>query len=153
MESWAFQVQNLVISSIVVIGAPLCIGPSILFNALAFAWLPVLNLLILLFWLPSLICLLGIRFRDMYQLVPMSLQILFLITPILYESNRLGSLGWSVCVNPIYQIIAPIRSSILHRQLPVSPCLFMLLLNCFGVAYFVFLLNRERYDLPYLVNS
>ena len=153
MEAWAFQLQSLVISAVLVVGVLGLVRPVILLNALLFAWLPILNLLLLLLWLPSLICLLGLRYRDLYQLVPMLLQIVFLLTPILYESKRLGSLHWLVLFNPIYQIINPIRQSILEGHLSVATCLLMLLFNAVGMGLFLLRLKRDRYRLPYLVNA
>ena len=41
-----------------------------------------------------IVCLLGARYRDFYQLVPIVLQLVFLLSPILYRKDNLGSMAW-----------------------------------------------------------
>jgi len=64
-------------------------------HLLVAGWLPLLNLLLFLYWVPVLVCLLGARYRDVYQLVPIALQLVFLLSPILYEKKNLGALSWA----------------------------------------------------------
>ena len=56
---------------------------DLLLNLVAYGWLPLLNLFLFLFWAPTIVCLLGARYRDFYQLVPIVLQLVFLLSPIL----------------------------------------------------------------------
>ena len=66
-----------------------------------------------------LICLLGVRFRDIYQLVPILLQLTFLLSPILYMKENLGNLIWIVNLNPIYLVISQLRIRLLKEILVI----------------------------------
>ena len=47
---------------------------------------------LVLFWAPMIVCLLGARYR-ISQLVPIVLQLVFLLSPILYRKDNLGSMA------------------------------------------------------------
>ena len=68
---------------------------DLLLNLLIYGWLPLLNLFLFLFWAPMIVCLLGARYRDFYQLVPIFLQLVFLLSPILYQKSNLGAMAWT----------------------------------------------------------
>ena len=48
-----------------------------------------------------IVCLLGARYRDFYQLVPIFLQLVFLLSPILYQKSNLGAMAWTANLNPL----------------------------------------------------
>ena len=59
------------------------------------------------------------RFRDIPQLVTSVLQVLFLVTPIIWHPARLATSPWSEALfyaNPIYDLIVVIRSPILGEE-------------------------------------
>lgn len=151
LEEWAFQLQTFFQSFLLVVA---CLGffqPSLLLHALTSMWLPLLNLLVFLFWAPLIVCLLGTRFRDLYQLIPIALQLIFLLSPILYKKESLGALAWAADFNPMYRVLSPLRHSLLQGQVPWGQVVVMALLNAVGVVFGCWLLNKERRNLPFLV--
>ena len=68
LEEWAFQLQTFLQSFALVLLALSCFQHDLLLNLLFYGWLPLLNLFLFLFWVPMIVCLLGARYRDFYQL-------------------------------------------------------------------------------------
>ena len=151
LEEWAFQLQTFVQSFALVVLVLALFKPAILLNLLVFGWLPLLNLFLFLYWFPVLVCLLGARFRDLYQLVPIALQLVFLLSPILYRKSSLGAMAWTADLNPLYRVLSPIRHTLTTGQMAWGPDLLLLFINTAGVWFAVWLLNRERPNLPFLV--
>ena len=104
-----------------------------------------------LYWFPLFVCLLGARFRDLYQLVPILLQLVFLLSPILYEKKSLGVMAWTANLNPLYRILSPVRHSLMSGDLQLGVGLFLLGTNILGLWFSIHLLNKERRNIPFLV--
>jgi lipopolysaccharide transport system permease protein len=151
LEEWAFQVQTFLQSLVLVLLALSFFQPTLLWHLLSAGLLPLLNILLFLYWFPLVLCLVGARFHDMFQLVPIILQLLFLVSPILYDRKILGNLGWTADVNPLYRVLSPFRHSLLHGEIKWSQGIFLLLFNLIGVWLGVWLLERQRRVLPFLV--
>ena len=151
LEEWSFQLQTFSQSFILVLIALSFFQHNLLLNLFFFGWLPLLNFFLFLYWLPVLVCLLGARFRDLYQLVPIVLQLVFLLSPILYQKKNLGAMAWTANINPLYRILSPIRHTLMSGQVQWDVGLFLLILNICGVWLAIFLLNQERRNLPFLV--
>ena len=124
---------------------------NLLLNLLVCGWLPLLNLFIFLFWAPTIVCLLGARYRDFYQLVPIVLQLAFLLSPILYRKDNLGAMAWTADLNPLYGVLSHIRHSLMAGEVQWSEGLLLLSLNLFGLWVALHRLNRERPQLPFLI--
>lgn len=151
LEEWAFQLQTFLQSFALVILALSWFQNSLLFNLLVYAWLPLLNLFLFLLWVPMLVCLIGARYRDFYQLVPIVLQLVFLLSPILYRKDSLGSMAWTSNFNPLYRILSPLRHSLMAGELQWSICLLLLVINLVGICVAISWLNRERPNIPFLI--
>ena len=151
LEEWAFQVQTFLQSFALVLVVLSIVQPTLIANLLLLGWLPLINLLLFLYWLPLLLCLVGARYRDLYQLVPIMLQLVFLLSPILYEQKNLGSLAWTAELNPLYQVLNPLRQCLIEAQPPGWRDLVLLLANGVGLWLAIRLLNRERRALPFLI--
>lgn len=151
LEEWAFQLQTFAQSFLLVVLALSWFQHDLVLNLICFGWLPLLNLALFLYWLPVLVCLLGARFRDLYQLVPILLQLVFLLSPILYKKANLGPMAWTATINPIYQVLSPVRDTMMQGRVSLSAGLVLLAMNIFGVFLAVRLLNRERHKLPFLI--
>ncbi len=89
LEEWAFQLQTFAQSFLLVILALSIYQHDLFAKLLMVGWLPLLNVFLFIYWFPVLICLLGARYRDLYQLVPVVLQLAFLLSPILYQKKNL----------------------------------------------------------------
>lgn len=149
LEEWAFQVQTFAQSFLVVGLALSLLQPMLFVHFLTSGLLPLINLLLFSFWLPLLICLLGARFHDIYQLVPIALQLIFLVSPILYKREALGALHWISAINPLYIVLDQFRSALIsgHFSWFVSGIIFVV--NGIGCIGAVYLLDRNRANLPF----
>jgi len=150
LEEWAFQLQTLFQSVLVVL---LCLSffqPRLLLHVLSVGLLGFLNLGLYLFWVPLLVCLLGARYKDFYQLVPVALQLVFLLSPILYMKSSLGAYAWLAYLNPIYPVVSLLRDPLITGHLPVVPTAILFLLNLAGCICSLRLLSRESRLLPFL---
>jgi lipopolysaccharide transport system permease protein len=151
LEEWAFQLQTFAQSFILVVLALTWFQHSLLVNLLLVGCFPLLNMCLFLYWFPVLVCLLGARFRDIYQLVPILLQLIFLLSPILYKRKNLGPMGWTADFNPIYRILSPVRDTLMLGQVQWVTGFVLLLFNIVGLWVALKLLNRERPNLPFLI--
>ena len=114
-QEWAFQVQSFFQAFIMVFIVFLIFSPGIVLN-LFVAPLHFLNLFVFIFWLQLLISLLGTKYTDLFQLLPVVTNLLFLLSPILYAKKNLGSVGFIADFNPIYQVLRLLRNSIIYGQ-------------------------------------
>lgn len=151
LEEWAFQVQTFLQSLALVLLGLSYFQHSLFLHLLLYGWLPFLNLILFIYWVPLVVCLLGARFRDLFQLVPILLQLVFLLSPILYDRKSLGHLAWTADFNPLYRALSPLRDVLLHGELKWQQSLWGLLLNSLGILFGFWLLNRERRHLPFLI--
>ena len=151
LEEWAFQLQTFLQSFGLVVIALSWFQHSLLLNLLLYGWLPLLNLFLFLFWAPTIVCLLGARYRDLYQLVPIVLQLVFLLSPILYRKDNLGAMAWTANINPLYRVLGAVRHSLMAGEVQWSVGLFLLGLNLLGLWVALYWLNRERPHLPFLI--
>ena len=151
LEEWAFQVQTFLQSFALVVFTLSWFQNNLLINLLVYGWLPLLNLFLFLFWAPMMVCLLGARYRDFYQLIPIVLQLVFLLSPILYRKDNLGSMAWTANLNPLYKILSQVRHSLMAGEVQWSLALLMLAINIFGLYAALYWLNRERSNIPFLI--
>ena len=124
---------------------------NVLINTVIFVFLPFINLLLFMFWFPLITCLLGAKFRDIYQLVPILLQLVFLLSPILYMKENLGSLTWIINLNPFYLYIDQIRESVVYGNLEIMKSFILLIFNLVGLYLSIGILNKEKKYLPFIV--
>ena len=150
LEEWSFQLQTFVMSFLLVVAVLSCFQLSLI-PYLLVGWLPILNLLLFLYWCPVLICLLGARYRDLYQLVPVALQLIFLLSPILFEKENLGAMQWTANFNPLYRVLSPVRHTLMTGEVIWSQNAVVLLASVVGLWLAIRLINRERPNLPFLI--
>ena len=87
LEEWSFQIQTFAQSFILVLIALSFFEPSLISNLLSVSIIPLLNLLVFIYWLPLIICLIGANYEDLFQLIPIIVQLMFLLSPILYRKE------------------------------------------------------------------
>ena len=151
LEEWSFQLQTFFQSFILVFFLLLFLKFSLLGNLLFYSWLPFLNLFIFIYWFPIIVCLISIRFTDVAQLVPIVLQLVFLTSPILYKKESLGTLDWITNFNFIYQVLDPVRVSLIDGYVNYSSSIFLLIINLVGILFTIRMLNSESKILPFLL--
>lgn len=150
LEEWSFQAQTFFQSFSLVVLALMVFQPALPLHLLSAGLLPLLNLLLFIYWFPLLLCLLGARYEDFFQLVPIVLQLMFLLSPILYKREALGAFGWTADFNPLYRVLSNLRHALITGQLKSEQALLLLLINFLGVMFSILLLERERRHLPFL---
>ncbi|MFN9870980.1 MAG: ABC transporter permease [Cyanobacteriota bacterium] len=151
LEEWSFQLQTFLQSFGLVLLILSLFQPTLLPHLFTAGLLPFLNLLLFIYWFPLLICLVGARYEDLFQLVPIVLQLMFLLSPILYKREALGHLGWTADLNPLYRVLSNLRHALIHGELKLDHALLILLANLIGLLLSVWLLGRQRHKLPFLV--
>jgi lipopolysaccharide transport system permease protein len=151
LEEWAFQVQTFSQSFSLVILALSIFQPTLILHIFSAGLLPLFNLLLFIYWFPLLVCLLGARYEDIFQLVPIVLQLMFLLSPILYRKEALGSMAWIADFNPLYRVLSGLRHSLITGELRPRHDLMILLFNLIGLCYSVHLLGRQKRHLPFIV--
>ena len=151
LEEWAFQLQTFLQSFFMVLIVLSFFQQNLLLNLLLWGWLPLLNLFLFLYWFPVMICLLGAYFRDLYQLVPVVLQLMFLLSPILYEKKNLGAVAWTASLNPFYRVLAPVRHTLIAGEVQWGVGLILLAANLLGLWMAIRLLNSQRGNIPFLI--
>lgn len=151
LEEWSFHLQTFFQSLLIIVFGLSFYKPLIIVNIFVHGILPLVNLLLFSYWLPVTICIIGARYRDLYQIVPVLLQLTFLLTPIIYVRESLGSLQWLAFVNPVYFYINSFRSALLGYPLQLSENFLALLINGVGIAIAFYMVEKCRKRLPFLL--
>ena len=81
---------------------------------------------------------------------PVVLQLIFLLSPILYLKSSLGSYAWLAYLNPIYPSISNLRDSLISGRLSLLPAFVFFLVNLLGCYIGLLALRREARILPFL---
>ena len=151
LEEWAFQLQTFFQSFLLVFLVLLFFNKSILYHLLVSSWIPFINLFIFLFWFPLIISLISLRFSDFAQLVPIVMQLIFLISPILYKKENLGDLNWITNINFIYVLIDSLRTSLITSDVNYMAQFILLCINILGFLISIMILNLQTKKIPFLV--
>ncbi len=122
---------------------------NLIFNLIIFGLFPLFNIFLFIYWFPLLISLVGTRFRDLTQLIPVALRLIFLTSPILYNKDSLGQIKWISNLNPIYLLIDNFRSSLIAGNFFLLDNLSMFLLNLFGLYFSLYLYLKLKRALPF----
>ena len=150
-EEWAFYLQIFLQSFSLVFIFLLLFKFNLLIHLIIAAWFPLVNFIIFIYWFPLIICILSIWYTDISQLVPVVLQILFLVSPILYKKENLGDLLWISKVNLPYQVISQVRDSLISGEINLMACFVLLVLNLSGVCLTLYILQRQKKYLPFFL--
>jgi lipopolysaccharide transport system permease protein len=150
LEEWAFQLQTLFQSVLIVLLCLSFIQPLLLLRFFTVSLPGLLNLVLYMFWVPLLVCLIGARFKDFYQLVPIALQLVFLLSPVIYMRSSLGTYAWLAYLNPIYPSISILRDSLITGHSLIQPSAIFFAVNSVGCYFSLWLLRRETRILPFL---
>ncbi len=116
-----------------IVGAALVIFPPEDLTGLLFAPIGLLLVLANLFWLTFLLGILATRFRDVAPFTGSAVQVLFLLTPVIYQPAQVADqLSWVIYMNPLASLVAVVRDPLLG-QLPgaasITVCVVMAVLG------------------------
>jgi lipopolysaccharide transport system permease protein len=150
LEEWALQIQTFLQSFSLVLIVLSVFQPNLLLNLLVAGILPLVNLLLFIYWMPLLISICGANYEDFFQIVPIMIQLLFLLSPILYKKEALMGLSWAADFNPLYRVLSNFRHALIEGSLKSGQSLVILLVNLLGILLSVWLLEKQRYKFPFL---
>jgi len=151
LEEWGFQLQTGIQALFFVFLFLTIFQHNLLLNLLSYGLLPLLNLFLFLYWAPVIICILGAKYKDVYQLIPIVLQLVFLLSPILYPKSNLGPIAWIADFNPFYRVLSPVRQALQDGSISFSSFAVVLLMNMLGIALALRMLTKTKSQLPFLV--
>ena len=150
-EEWSFHLQTFLQSFSLVFVCMLFFKINLLVNLIVSVWFPLFNFILFIYWFPLIICILSIWYTDISQLVPVVLQILFLVSPILYNKENLGDLVWISNINLPYQVISQVRDCLIFGEIDFRVCLFIFALNVSGLYLSLYILQRQKKYLPFFL--
>lgn len=105
----------------------------------------IILLLLNLFWIIIIISLLSARYRDFTMFLPQIIFMAFLLTPIIWQAERLGDYQWIVDFNPIYHLIQVIRAPLLGNTELYYNWLFLIITAVVGnILAAVFFCRQKR---------
>lgn len=151
LEEWAFQIQTFFQSFFLVLIGLSFYQFDLFFNLVTIGIFPLLNLIIFIYWFPIFISIAGIRYKDFYQLIPIIVQLVFLLSPFLYEKKSLGSISWTADYNPLYQVVNSVRETIITGELSFKKLIIIFIMNIIGLCYSIRILNKAKKILPFLI--
>lgn len=150
-EEWAFQIQTFIQSFLLIIIFISFLYPNILINFIIFSPIHILNLFLFILWLPLFICLAAVRYQDLYQLLPIFTQLIFLLSPIFYQERNLGELKIISDINPIYQVLALLRNSLINGEFLFGPAIILLILNIIMIFVALLILSKLKKTLIFYI--
>ena len=151
LEEWAFQVQTFIQSFLIIIIFVSFLSPHIFINFLIYSPLYIVNLFLFILWFPLVICLAAVRYQDLYQLIPIITQLIFLLSPIFYTEKNLGDLTIIAKLNPIYKVLSLLRDSIIEGKFLIKESLILLLVNIFMIFISFIILRKNKKELIFYI--
>lgn len=138
--------NSLVILITFVIFIPPSINFSILLSILGFIFL-ILNLL----WIGLLMATICARYRDIPPIVSSLLQVLFFVTPIIWEAGVFPGRRLIIHLNPVYYFIDSVRSPLLGNY-PDPLCWIVIpSITFFGFIFTFFIFAKFRSKISYWI--
>lgn len=151
LSEWAFQIQTFIQSFGLVVICLALLKPVIILNLITVAILPIANIILFIYWFPLTLTILGAKYEDFFQLIPVALQVSFLLSPILYEKEALGQYQIIATVNPLYRILELARNSLIEGKVDILLITISTLVNITMVVLAIALLEKKRKSLPFYV--
>ena len=145
-QEWAFQIQNFFQAFAMVGGFFFILSPELIINLI---YLPIhfVNFGLFIFWMPLLFAILGIKFTDLFQLLPVITNLLFLLSPIIYEKKNLGKFAVIADYNPFYQILRLLRDGIMDGNLFFIEGIVLLFINLIMLSLTLIIYNKVKQNL------
>ena len=102
-------------------------------------------------WAGLLLGLLSARFRDVPQIITNAMQVIFFLTPIIWQPEFLPSRARVLTFNPFYHAIELLRAPLFGEVPPLRSWLAMLAVTVVGSAIALAMYARCRWRVPYWV--
>lgn len=143
-----FLMHNMVVYVIVVLYFHLPIWHWSLLLFIPGFFLVLVNLI----WVTLLIGLLGIRFRDIVQVVSSCVQIAFFISPVTWMPKLVGENSLIVKLNPVSYLLEVVRQPLLGHAPAMTTWLAVIVLAMIGSTLTFFVFARYRARIPFWVD-
>jgi len=145
LEEWAFQIQTFLQAwAIIIVVLAIFVQPSLLWQGIFIAVLPIINLFLFCIGVQIFFALAGLLFQDLFQVIPMILQLTFLSSPVLFSKVNLGDHQWIANWNPLFLILAPVREAAILGNVAIFQQLIILFANLVACGLLVLGLGRWR---------
>ena len=79
------------------------------------------------------------------------MQVLFLLTPILYKKSDLGNASIVADLNIIFQYMSPVREALIYGELDYVNFLTLFGINISGIFVLLNILRKNKKNLPFLI--
>ena len=115
------------------------------------ALLGLLVVFINIFWMGLFLGLLSVRLRDIPVLISTVIQLLFMVTPVIWPAKALGGRARLAEWNPLYHLLECVRGPLLDPKMPIlNQHLYISLgMAVIGTAVTILLYSAWRRRLPY----
>ena len=101
------------------------------------------------YWVAILLGILGARYRDIVQMVANVVQVLFFLTPVMWNAKSIQHKTWILDVNPLYHLLEIMRSTFMGGPLPIFSWEVVILMTGLGWMLALWLLSRYRRRIAY----
>ena len=110
-----------------------------------------LMLMIFGFWVSALLGCLSLRFQDIVPAVTSITQVMFFLTPIMFEKSRIPGGDIFSDYNPFYHILVVVRGNIINENVTLYNWIAVLVINIIGIVITLLVLRWSRPKLAYWV--
>jgi ABC-type polysaccharide/polyol phosphate export permease len=104
------------------------------------------------FWVGLLLGPLCARFRDVGQIVANLIQVVFFVTPIMWQPGILEGRGitwWLITMNPFFHFIEIARKPLLNESVPLTSWMVALSTTIVGLLIGMLMIGKFRKRIPY----
>jgi len=102
-------------------------------------------------WINLVVAMVGARFRDLQPIIASVLQLLFFLTPLIWDRKQLGGKAHDLWIdaNPFYHLVEVVRAPLLGKVPPLLSVVAVVAMAVLGwyAAYLLFVRFRRR--IPY----
>jgi ABC-type polysaccharide/polyol phosphate export permease len=113
-------------------------------ETLPLVFLGVALLILQALWVTLLVGILGARFRDLQSMIQIVLQIMFLITPVIWPPRLLGSKSWIADYNPVHHCIEIVRAPLMGQIPELGSYVVAMAILLIGASLAIILYARFR---------
>lgn len=110
-----------------------------------------LMLMIFGFWMSALLGCLSLRFQDIKPAFTSIMQVMFFVTPVMFQTSRIPGAEKFSSFNPFYHILVVVRGYIINEDVTLFNWIAVLVINIIGIGITLWVLRWSRPKLAYWV--
>lgn len=108
-------------------------------------------LLVFGFWISALLGCLSLRFQDLKPAIASAMQVMFFLTPIMFEQSRIPGGEALSNFNPFFHIIVVVRGNIINENVTSINYIAAIVINIIGICFTLWVLRWSRPKLAFWV--